>query len=789
MAEVFTGVRVLDCSDRLSGAWAARLFGDFGAEVVLVEPEEGHALRREAPFTEDGESLMHAFANWNKRSIRQTDERLAEVIRSADVVVTTTVKLPDCLAMCADDVIHLSITPYGLTGPWAHQLGNNLTACAQVGWSAINACEEEPPLQLPHNQTGYIAGVAGFVCATAALYRRNAQGGGERCDVSEIEAMSNTCAPWAQVGIFVGNNRMAHGPNGRRFRDRPGPLWQCQNGAINFGYGDWAQWTKAFEFLGKPEIAHDPNFIPTLGRHQKDTRPVRAALSEAVAAMNKWDVFHGLAACRCISGVVQDVQELVESDHLQARGFVIETEIGGQAVKAPGAFGQLSATPWAYKRRAPKLGEHDHDLVPKPRRIVSEPPPGERTLPLKGIRVLTFTQAWSGTFGTQLLSLLGADVVQVESRKRPDVWRGAGAPVPPMLRNLGVAQNPLNTNGMYNTVNLNKRAITLDMADPDGKAMFWDLVTKFDVLCDNFSPHVMTNWGVTLESLREKRPDIIFASLSGYGRTGPLAEYPANGATTEPMAGLAAMHGYEGDIAQNTGGLIPDPITGFYFAACILAAIYHREQTGEGQRIDVSMIEAVATQCGDAMLDFAANGVVRKPTGNKHPSVAPHNVYITSDEQWFALATESDEAFEELARFANIQDDRFTNMTSRKAHEIELDAAIGAWVATQTVDELCDLFGGSAITFSPVREFESVYAAPSEQYEAREFLVPVHHPECGTHFMPLNPWIYAHTPRGPITHSPCFGQHSQEVFAEELGMSPTEYDELEARGLTGTTRI
>ena len=140
---------------------------------------------------------------------------------------------------------------------------------------------------------------------------------------------------------------------------------------------------------------------------------------------------------------------------------------------------------------------------------------GKPDLPLQGIRVLAFTQAWAGTFATQLLGLLGADVVQIESCKRPDVWRGAGAPVPPAVRNPDIEQNPLNNNGMYNTVNLNKRAITLDMANPRGRDMFWRMVPQFDVVADNFSPHVMGNWGVTMETLREHRKDIIFASVSG----------------------------------------------------------------------------------------------------------------------------------------------------------------------------------------------------------------------------------------------------------------------------------
>ena len=403
--------------------------------------------------------------------------------------------------------------------------------------------------------------------------------------------------------------------------------------------------------------------------------------------------------------------------------------------------------------------------------------------------MLTFTQAWSGTFATQLLSLLGADVVQVEARKRPDVWRGAGAPVPPAVRDPDIPQDRLNTNGMYNTVNLNKRAITLDVSQPEGMEIFWRLIPKFDILADNFSPHVMTKWGVTMETLREKRPDIIFASLSGYGRTGPLAEYPANGATTEPMAGLASIHGYEGDEAQNTGGLIPDPISGYYFAGSILAALNHREKTGEGQRIDLSMIESVAVQMGDAMLEYSANGKIRKPSGNKHPRYAPHGVYATADSQWIVIAIDNDDTFAQFAKAAEIVDKRFASAKNRKKHEEALNATIQEWASNTRSMEAVTLLHSVGATSCKVREFLDIYRTPSTQYTFRDFLRAVSHPQSGTHFMPTNPWIYKRTAKGDIRHSPCFGQHSEEFLREELGISSDEYRDLEEKGITGTTHI
>ena len=787
MALAFDGLRVLDLSTRLSGAWAARLFADFGADVTLIEPAEGHALRHEPPFLSDEpgleRSMLHAYVNWNKRSTVAQDN-LDQALANADVVITT----DHGPAEVPPGAVHLSITPHGLTGPLADVPGNNLTTCARVGWAMINRVGNEPPLQLPVRQTGYIAGVAGFIAAAAALYR----GGGERLDVSETEAAALTCAPWAVMGIFIGGNAAAFGPMGRRARGRPGPLWRTADGLINYGYGDWQRWTPAMQALGLDDLAEDKRFISAWGRHQQDTRPVRDGLAEASASRSKWTIFHALANLRCISGVVQNAKELRESDQLAARGFLIDTKADDKAVTATGAPAKLSATPWQLKRPAPRLGERSLS------ELAQAGPPSRGAAgqgqPLAGVRVLCFTQAWAGTFCTELLGLMGADVVQIETVKRPDVWRGAGAPVPAAVRNPDVQQSGINTNGMYNTVNLNKRAINLDVTQPRGKELFWELIPKFDVLVDNFSPHVMTNWGVTLESLHAVNPRMIFASVSGYGRQGPLAEYPANGATTEPMAGLASIHGYGDDEPMNTGGLIPDPISGYYLTAAILVALNHRKRAGVGQRIDAAMIEAVAVQLGDAVMEYDAGGVVRTPSGNGHPRFAPHGVFACAgDDDWIAVAAESDAAFARLADHIGqpslAADARFAANAARKENEAALNRILSDWFAERDADVEAEQLGALGICAARCAPFKPIYAESNPQFDHRRFLVPVTHPESGTHLLPVLPWRMATTPDIDVTHSPCFGQHSRSVLAEELGIDDAEYDALVAAEVTGTERI
>lgn len=802
MSGALNDIRVIDLSTDLSGAWAARLFGDQGADVILAEPPTGHCLRHEPPFVanDDGdrESALHAYANWNKRSVViQSETQLSELVGNADILITNERAPFSGLAETAIDAlpengIHLSVTPHGLTGPWASYPGNNLTLSSRVGWAAMNRRVDEPPLQLPVQQTGYITGVAAFVSGVAAVIRRQQSGQGETVDLSQLEALSLTCYPWALMGNYIGGDRVRYGVTGARTKEKPGPLWQTSDGYINFGFGEWKRWTDALTYLGVDEFANDEVFIPVLGRQQKDLKPVGQALADSVISRNKWDIFNKLAQLHCISGVVQNAQELLHCKQMKARSFHMQTNLGGKIRNTAGAPAKLSETPYQHHRDAPALGEHNGDSGRKtqPQAIVD----GDKsTQPLSGVRVLTFTQAWSGTFATELLALLGADVVQIEARKRPDVWRGAGAPVPPAIRDENKEQSPLNTNGMYNSVNLNKRAITLDMGSEEGLSMFWQMLPSFDVVAENFSPHVMSNWGITMETLREKKPGIIFASLSGYGRQGPWSEFPANGATTEPMSGFASVHGYEDDAAANTAGLIPDPITGYYFAASILSAIHHRNKTGQGQRIDEAMMEAVAVQMGDGMLHCDATGEIPGPRGNRHPLHAPHNVYQDCDGEWLAIAVDSNESWQALCvtlgMMAEASDTTLSDAAGRKEAESRLDDLLSTIVAEDTAADLETRLCQAGVAAAAVQPFEPVYADPSEHVLDRGFMVQLIHAECGQHYYATAPWIMKSLGRPPVEVSPRFGEHSQEVFSEELGLTTADYERLEAEGITGTTRL
>ena len=801
MTEPFSDIRVIDLSNRFSGAFAARLFGDFGAEVVLLESPEGHALRKEPPFGSDDQSsnssVIHSFANWNKQSVVYESESVRdEWIKSADIVITTSVDrdyIQAVQAAASPDTIHLSITPHGLHGPLEQVPGNNLSMSARVGWASVNGYRDEPPLAMPRNQHGIVGGVAGYIVAAASIRCRESVSKLGPIDVSELEAFALTVHPWGVAAVYNGLHKTA-GPGGGRLRGAPGPLWPLSDGRMNLGLADFHNWKEAMDVCNLPEQGRRTELIPDFGRHSKDLRDVVHGLAESLPKLKRWDVFHALAELRCVIGVVQDMDDLTKNEHLVAREYFTETQVNSKRVRVSGAPAKLHPAPWRVKQSAPELGQHEIGLDRAETRSKSTGASTQNQSlssdgPLTGVRVLSFAQAWSGTFGTELLALLGADVVQISSTKHPDSFRRISNRVPPGVADDSKVQHPPNTQGHYNSVNLHKREINLDLTSNKGQQILWELIPQFDMLVDNFRPTVLPKWGITLDKLNELRPGIILASISGYGETGPYSHYPANGATTEPMSGFSSLHGYLNDEGMNSGGLYPDPICGYFLVATILAALRHRDLTGEPQRVDLSMLEAVASILGDALMQYDVSGTLPKPQGNSHPLYAPHNMYRTKDEEWIAIAVESETdwlALKSLIDEEQLSEDSFSTMALRKANEAKLDEFISKWVVQAEAAPLAEQLNAHGVCAARVTPLIEMYSKPEPNLRQAGFIQRIDHPEAGITWLPGRPWRFSGLTSTPIRPAPCVGEHTQEVLEQLLGLSESQYLELVRQGITGT---
>ena len=335
----------MDLSDRLSGAFASRLFADFGADVVLVEPPTGHVLRQEPPFLDDvvgpDRSAVHAYVNWNKRSVvPDGPDAVRRLVGDADVVVTnddpiTQGRFAVALGDMRPDGVHLSITPHGLTSPLAGRPGNELTGSARSGWAYINGYREEPPLRMPGYQVGYIAGLAGFTAAAAALLRRDRSDEAEEVDVSELEAFALTVHPWGVAAVYD-DAGVCYGPTGRHARGTQNPLFSGKNGRMSMAVAYFHHWREAMEVLGLPDLGSRADLVADVGRQSRDLSAVFTAIARTLPGLDCWAVFHSLAQLRCPVGVLQAMDGLVDDAQLAARGFLADTMIEDRAVRAPG---------------------------------------------------------------------------------------------------------------------------------------------------------------------------------------------------------------------------------------------------------------------------------------------------------------------------------------------------------------------------------------------------------------------------------------------------------------------
>jgi crotonobetainyl-CoA:carnitine CoA-transferase CaiB-like acyl-CoA transferase len=407
--------------------------------------------------------------------------------------------------------------------------------------------------------------------------------------------------------------------------------------------------------------------------------------------------------------------------------------------------------------------------------------------PLAGLRGIVLTQAWAGTYATELLGLLGADVVQVEVCKRLDSWRGGrDTPLGASLASVATAEHPWNCNPLYNSVNLNKRCIALDLQAEAGLAVFRRLLPFADFVAENFSPRVLGNLGISYEEMRAIKPDVILCSLSAYGHTGPWTNAPGIGGTIEPTSGMSALLGYRDGPPMNSGQMYPDAVAGLNGFAGIVTAIYHRDRTGEGQYIDLSMQEANLTFIGERALEYAVTGRVPERLGNRHHTFAPHGIFpCAGDDRWIAIACETEAQWRGLCEVAGWHgDSRFESNRSRKVNEDALEVAIGTWTASQDRDELAAKLAGAGVIAAAVSTGSEV--ASDAGLRERGVVRDVAHAEAGPWPQAASPFHFSRTPADEVRPAPRLGEHTFEVLSELLGMTQSEYEALVASGVSGT---
>jgi benzylsuccinate CoA-transferase BbsF subunit len=393
--------------------------------------------------------------------------------------------------------------------------------------------------------------------------------------------------------------------------------------------------------------------------------------------------------------------------------------------------------------------------------------------PLKGVRVTEFTSAWAGPHATCLLGFLGAEIIKVESRRRIDHARVIS------LTTGSDFSNP-NKSTVFNSLNLNKQSVCLNLTQPKAVEIAKQLVAKSDVVMENMRPGVMGRLGLGYRVLCEVKPDIIYLSSSSCGQTGPHRKHVGYAPNFASAAGLSFVTGYPDWPPSVLSGAI-DLRSATTAAFAILAALLCRQRTGEGQYIDLASQETIVMLNSNPMMDYLMNRRVQTRRGNRNDRMAPHNCYRCSGEDnWISIAVENDQEWRALCSAMGMpelaEDERFARAETRRNHQEELDRIIGEWTDTRDCYELMHELQSAGVAAAPSLSNEALFEDP--HLRERGTFVQVDHPFLEKDWVVSPPWRLSETPASIRRHAPSLGEHSQQIFEQLLGMSPEEIESL-----------
>jgi len=843
-----TGLKVIEVARGMAAASAGKALADLGATVLKIEPPEGDPLRHWGPFPEsrpDPEAsalfaAMHAGKRGTVLDLVQPagQERLAELAARADILVQDHAPASMAahgleyarLSAAHPGLVMLSITPFGLTGPHRDFAACELTLLHSGGWGWLSPGGLRdaalPPLK-PFGQHASIqAGIHGAVAALAAQYGARTQGRGEHIDLSVQEVVAGMLemnfvkfSYQGQVATRLGTHILA-----------PWGFYPCRDGKILICVIEEDQWQRLIRMMGDPEWTKLEVFADTYSRGENgDFLDMNVA--QWTADWNAMELFHALQRNRICAAPAFTYGQLSEEPHLRAREFWIEHEhprLG--RMRLPGAPWRLKRSWWGLRAPAPELGEADGEQVfPAPASAHRALPSacnaesatlagGERAdgagardaasdtasataarpraarsgssaarsgsngamppLPLAGVRVLDLSWVWAGPYCTMHLAHLGAAVIKIESALRSDLGRRF------RIYPEGMAEG-LNRSGYFNQWGQGKKSVAVNLSKPGGTELVKRLAAECDVVVDNFATGVLERLGLTAEAFHAVKPELIVASISGYGKTGPLARYMGYGPSIPPLGGLTSITGYADGDPREIGISYGDPNGGIHAALAIVAALWSRRRYGGGQAIEGSLWEAMLAVGQEGWAGHLMHAGYH-PAGNRDPRWAPHNLFrCAGSDAWVAIACTDEVQWRALCAAlectALAGEARFRDVAARKANEDALDALIAAWVAPQERWAVTRRLQAAGVPAFPSLSAKDL--VEDKHLNAREYFSRLPHPEVGVRVHTGIPWRLAHRPNGVRGAAPLLGAHTDEVLGDVLGMKADEIARLRQDGV------
>ncbi len=781
------GLRVVDFSTEIAGPYCSKLLVDAGADVIKVEPTGGDPLRRwtasktALPEGEDG--ALFRYLNASKRSIALDLERAPgrdealELAASADLVIESfgpgafeRIGMGlDILRARRPALSLVSISPWGGTGPWADRPCTEFTLQAATGSSGSRGLHDRTPVAAGGRLGEWIAGSFAAVGAIGAWLSARNTGAGQHVDVSMFEAMLLCMTVYHDL-----SGQWVDGPLPRSI-EIPS-IEPAKDGWVGFCTITGQQWQDFCNMLGRPDVADDETFLDGKSRMER-----LAFMQEMIHSWTRErsvdEIVETASLLRIPVAPVGNGRTLPEMDHLVERGVFIENPAGFIQPRTPYLLEKAALRPLGS---APRLDEHAREIrseLPTAGRV-ERAGRGAAALPLDGLRVVDLSAFWAGPFATACLADLGADVVKIESIQRPDGMRFAGA----IRKDKLWERSPV-----FHGANPGKRDVTLKLDSEKGQALLRRLVERADVVIENYSVRVLENFGLGWDTIRAWNPRAVMLRMPAFGLDGPWRDRTGFAMTIEQVSGLAWMTGYE-DLPLVVRGAC-DPIGGMHAVFALLMALEDRKRTGEGQLVELPLLEVALNVAAESVIEESAYGVLLSRAGNRGPVSAPQGLYPCADpDEYLALAVATDEQWRALRQVLGdpewARDPVYDDAAGRRAGHDALDEGIATWLASRKRSDAEGALLAAGIPAQAV--INAHYVMPNPQLEHRRFYQTMEHPVTGETRYPGLPMRFSAL--GHALHRsppPTLGQHNDEILAGELGLSKEELDALREEKIIG----
>jgi crotonobetainyl-CoA:carnitine CoA-transferase CaiB-like acyl-CoA transferase len=817
------GYRVLDLTDE-RGMLAGRILADLGADVVQVEPPGGSPARGAAPLSKDGSrSFFFEAYGANKRGMvidlqsSAGRDEFRELVAGADFLIESAA--PGEMARVGLDwpdlrdinpgLVHVSITPFGRTGPKAGLPWSDLVVWAAGGPLEPHRDGDRPPVRISSRQAFLHASADAVAGALLAHHARVRDGIGQHVDVSAqsslgvatlarvlSDAAGDRAPDWEQPGtvrLDLSGSGAATPPAQKKWPVADGvvefhiSLGPAAGAFTNAFFGWMADEGQLPEDLARIDWRIVPAMLADGRLAPGDLVRAREAVGPFLAAKTMAEVLDAALTRRMLCVPIWDAADVSRSAHLEARHFWADFGGGARRRRLPARFVHSAAEPLSWRYPPPLLGEHTRVITEQwrtgTRRWGDRPGHAApaRSLPLDGLRVLDLSWVVAGPMVGRALADFGATVVRVESSKRPETARH----MPPFHHGVPGLENSY----LYMNSNAGKLGIDVDLSTPGGQLVIRELADRCDVVIEAFAPGKMRTWGLDYETLSAERGDLIMVSTAIMGQDGPLAGMAGFGNVGAALSGFQAIVGWPDRPAFGPLGPYTDYVAPRFSIATLLAALDYRRRTGSGCYLDVSQVEAGAFFLSAELAAYDAEGTVPGRVGNDDPLHAPNGVYPCRESErgeprWIALTVTSDAQWRSLVRLmdgaGSDRETEFASAADRLLRRRELDKIIADWTSGSGLAELEASLGKAGIPAHRASSSHDFCTDP--QLLHRGHLVRVPHQRHGSVVVEGPRYLLSETPGRPATGGPTLGQHTGEVLREILGYAPDRIERLFSEG-------